>query len=254
MKSLKIAKFQILDTIRPIGIFYGIFLIVIMFLAVSNVRSGGNISSSGIEMASAVFLLIAGLNSFKSNFRFSQANNISRKALFKGLILAVFPIAFAMSVIDLIINRVYNVFVNCPTNFDTIYGSYRDTGMRDWNTGSFVWTQANDIYTLLSTIIWNFAVYSMIFLLGILITLVYYRSNTIMKVIVSIIPTIVITLTYNIFTMLPASFRNSIGSFITGAFGWQSRNPYMAVLSFGVLGVIFTGLIYLLTKKAVVKE
>jgi len=58
-------------------------------------------------------------------------------------------------------------------------------------------------------------------------------------------------LSYNICNLLPVSFWVATGKF---AFGWQSRNPYMAVASFTVIGIICAGFIYLLIRKAVAKE
>ncbi len=41
-----------------------------------------NIQSNGIEIATAIFIFIIALNSFKSSFYFSQGNNVSRNSLF----------------------------------------------------------------------------------------------------------------------------------------------------------------------------
>lgn len=253
MKFLKIAKYQVMDTIYPIRNFYAIFLLVITSLVLLSENSGSTFSSSGIEFASVIFIFVAALNSVRSSFIFSQANNISRKTFFKGIIMGIFPITLAMSIIDLIINRFYNIFVNCPTNFDMIYGSYRDTGMLDIN-GGFAWTQANDLFTLFGTVIWQFALYSLVFLVGILISSIYYRSNKLIKVIVSVLPVLIIISSFSILSLLPMAFRDAIVQFVPGAFGWYSRNPYIAVFSFTVLGVILAGFAYLLIRKAVVKD
>lgn len=254
MKELKMAKFQVLGTIPTVSVYYALFLSFIAFLVLMSVNPNAGFTSSGLEMSSAVFIFIVGLNSFKESFKFSQANNISRKTFFKGVIMGMIPITLSMSIIDLIINRFYNIFVHCPTNFDMIYGSFRDTGMRYAGSNVVAWTQANDFSTLFGTITWQFAVYSSFFLLGILISLIYYRSNKLLKVLVSVVPVILITLLNIAFRMIPTPIRNGILNFISAAFGWQSRNPYMAVLSFIVLASIFACFGYLLIKKAVAKE
>jgi len=255
VKVLKIAKYQIMDMTPAIIMFYAIFIAVIGGLVALNRASGGNAHSSGLEMATAIFLLISGLNAFKTSFRFSQANQVSRKSFFQGIILAIFPITLAMSVIDLLINRVYNRYVPSPTNFDMIYGTYRDTSLGDLSEiGEAVWTQANDFATLFGTVVWQFAVYSLFFMLGLLISLIYYRCNKIMKVVVSFSPFIFICLLSSIRTVLPSRTWDAIGDFIAGAFGWQSRNPYIAIFTFTVLGVAAAAFIYLLLRKAVVKE
>ena len=194
--------------------------------------------------------MYVGLNSFKSNFKFSLANNISRKTFTKGLILAVFPIALVMSVIDLIINRIINIFMKCPTTFDMIYGSFRKSNLLG---NSEFWVQTNDFYTLFRTIIWQFAVYSSLFILGILISLLYYRSNKFLKIVVSAVPVLLLLFISSTNAVFIDSLNINIGKFIASAFGWHSLNPYTAVLSFTVLIFAFSSLIYLLVRKAMLK-
>jgi len=254
MKALKISKYQWCDTIVAVGIYYGIFLAIIIVLASISINSGGKISSSGLELSSVIFLFIVGLNSFKESFKFSQANNVSRKTYFKGIIIGVFPVALLMSAADLIINRVYNIFVKCPTNFDMIYGPYRETGMRDLASGALVWVQSNDISTLLGTLIWQFTLYSSAIILGILISLIYYRCNNLLKVIVSLSPLLLSIILNTLFNMFPQSFTGSLKEVIPAAFGWHTKNPYAAVLTFLSLSGAMTGLINILLKRAVPKE
>ncbi|MDF1615881.1 hypothetical protein [Petrocella sp. FN5] len=254
MKSLKLAKFHIRMMLPSTMIYYMIFIMVISFLAVSNSNSGQNSSSSGLEFSTVVFLFIMGLNAFKENFNFSQANNLSRKAFFSGLLLAILPIAFLMSIIDLVINRIYNIFVPSPTNYDMIYGTFRDTGMFDWNTMEYVWKQSNTFFTLSSTVIWQFAAYVLFFALGVVITMVYFRSNNLVKVIVSVAPIALLVLLRNLVGFLPKTWLLSFGAFIDTIFGWQTRNPYMAVLTFFILSLFLAGCFYLLLRKAEARE
>jgi hypothetical protein len=246
MRELKVAKYQIRGTLGPVIVFYAIFISMIALLFGVSFTIGEDTSSSGHESASILFLFIAGLNSFKGNFKLFQANNVSRKTFVRGLIIGVFPIAFGMSLIDLAINRIYNIFEKCPTIFDMMYGSFRQSRAN--------WIQANDIQTLFGTTFWNFALYSIVFILGILISLCYYRSNKTLKVIISVVPAILLGFVINASQIPVGSTNISIGKFLASAFGWQSQNPYIAVLSFAVLGTLFSIAIYLLTRKAVLKD
>lgn len=248
MKELKVAKYQILSSIGAIRIYYLIYLSVIMLISASIVTSDGRATSSGLDFSTMIFLFVMGLNSFKSNFFMSQANNVSRKSFFRGLIVGVFPITFVVSLIDLIINRAQNVFAKCATTYDMIYGNYR-------NMQSYMnWTQSNDIKTLFGTLIWQFAIYSAIFIMGILISLCYYRSNKIVKVIISVIPALIIGFSYNINNTFISIFNINIAGIIPAAFGWHSQNPYIAVFSLSVLMLVFSMSIYLLTKRAIIKD
>jgi hypothetical protein len=235
MKAIKIAKFQIFDTLKPILIYYSIFITVIIILIFSSLAADGNFSSSGLEMATAIFLFVVGLNSFKDNFKFSQVNNVSRITFFKGLIISIFPVAIFMALMDITLNRLYNIFVHCPMNFDMIYGSM----------------QSNPIYTIIQTLIWIFSAYSTIIITGILISLVYYKSSTLIKVIISVLPFVLITTALNI---LPVSFWHKIGAFISFAFGWESKNPFMGVISFAVISLILIIIVFLLVRKVILKR
>lgn len=245
MNVLKIAKYQSLEALKPILVFYSIFIVIILFL------SAGNATSNGIEFSTAIFVLVAGLNSFKSQFYLAQANNVSRKSFVKGSLLGMLPITFGMSLIDLIINRVLNIFGRCPTFFDMIYGNYRDFLNSDINVA---WTQPNDFKTLFGTLIWQFAVYSVISIFGILISLSYYKSNSLMKVFITVFSIAFLSSSYTINMIIIDTFGINIGQFLTSIFGWQSRNPYVALLSLAVIGTALSMIIYLFTKKAVIKE
>ncbi|HZJ83191.1 MAG TPA: hypothetical protein VFD57_05205 [Clostridia bacterium] len=253
MKSLTVARYQIEDSRNSIRNYYIIFISIIAILAFISIRLSdqAKLTSSGLEFATVIFLFVAGLNSFRTSFLFLQSNNVSRRTFFKGAIMGVMPIAFFMSIIDILINRIYNIFVKSPTNFDMFYGTLRDITQ---GNDLYKWSAANDIGTLFGTFVFQFAVYSMVFILGIFISVLYYRSNKITKVMISVVPAMLLVFSYNIFQLFPISFWNAIGNFIGGASGWNSRNPYIGFLSFFMLSLILSGLSYLLIRRAVVKE
>ncbi|MBV1759023.1 MAG: hypothetical protein KMY55_14435 [Dethiosulfatibacter sp.] len=253
MKFLKISKFYFFESLFAIKIYYAIFISVLALLAFSRISSGGNMSSSGLEFATVIFMFVVGLDSFKSDFYFSQSVSVSRKTFLKGLMLGILRISMLMSVIDVILNRIYNLFVPSPTMFDMLYTAYRDTGIMNYRTLEFIWKQSNEIYILLSTFVWQFALYTFVCLAGLLITLIYYRSNKWMRVVVSISPVFFFMLMRGLGNYL-IDFSGSIISFMDKAFGYSNMNPYMAVITFLVAGGILSVFIYLLTRKAEIKE
>ncbi|MEE0931913.1 MAG: hypothetical protein U0L64_02585, partial [Clostridium sp.] len=115
MKSLKIAKMNIEGIVKASIIYYCIFVCVIIGLIAV---SGGRSSMSGVEFSTVIFLFVCGLNSFKSNFYFAKSNGISRKTFIKGLLISSIPISLVMSIIDVIINRISNIFIKNPTLYD----------------------------------------------------------------------------------------------------------------------------------------
>lgn len=245
MKSLKVAKYQFFEVLNSIKVYYAIVIAIFLAITLLATTNGGEVSSSGIEFSTMIFIFIAGLNSFKNSFKFTQGNNISRKTFFKGLMISTLPIATLMAVADVILNRIYNLFVVCPTMYDMLY--YKGFGQNAWN-------QSNSLGTLFGTVMFLIFLYIMIFNLGIFINLIYYRSNTVLKVIISVAPFILITLIGNFHDLFPQEFWNGVGNFLVSAFGLNNYNAYAAISSFFVMAVVLSGFTFLLVRRAVVKD
>lgn len=131
--------------------------------------------------------------------------------------MAIFPISMAMSIIDLIINRIYNSFMPSPTMFDMLFGNFK--GINIWSEeGVQLWIQQNDISTLLGTTIWQFALYSLVFIAGIFIVLIYYRSSNPLRVLISISPVLLIISLSTITKWIPEFIKRGVIDFTFSAF------------------------------------
>lgn len=247
MKIKSVFKFSVANMVKSIGAFYGIFISVCVLLIFLANSSGGTVSSSGVELSSAIFIFIAGLNSFKENFYFMKSNNVSRRDFLYGTILSMIPIAFVMSFIDVIINRIQNIFISSPTNYDMIYGN-----MRNITYNEVFWTQSNSIETLLNTFLFQGVVYAFAFVLGFVITILYYKSNKLTKVIISVAPVALIVLLNLIIDIYPSLLSRAV-KFIQFIFGWNTLNPYTAILTFIISFISLSLIARLLTKKVVLK-
>jgi len=248
MKNLKLAKYNIKSSFKPIIIYYCILITVITCLAILNKFSAENNESSGIEFSSMIFLFVIGLNFFKENFHFTQANNISRADYLKSVVIAILPIALVMSILDVIINRVFNLSMVCPTFYDMTYapGFINDINKR-------VWIQSNSIGTLSRTVTFLFASYIVVFALGLLITMIYYKCNKIMRILVSLSPIVIIAIGGIIFEG-SSKFENNVVDFFMNIFGLNTFNSYMAVMTLICLFIILMTFVYMLVRKAVVKR
>ncbi|MGH4121027.1 hypothetical protein [Clostridium sp.] len=243
MRSFKLAKYNIKSSLKSIMIFYCIFITVIICISIT---AGG--SFSGIEFSSMIFLFVMGLNSFKENFYFAQANNIPRIDYFKAVVMTIMPIGIAMSILDVIINRVHNLFGICPTLYDMSYNNL--SNLQIYTEG---WIQSNSIGTLLGTVTFLSAFYIAAFAVGLLITLIYYNCNKTMKILVSLSPVGIMAifskLSYN-----DPEFGQKVAEFIDNILGISAKNSYTAVLTFICLFLVTMGFVYLLVRKAVVKR
>lgn len=241
MKELKICKMNMQGIIKASVVFYGVF-ITMQALLVYSIADGSG-SMSGMEMMSVIFLFICGLNSFKSNFFFAKANSVSRRAFLRGIALSILPIAFVTSVIDIIVNRITNIFVTCSTIYDMSFGSLIG---KDIIGGAYEFIQPNDIGTIVNSILCIIVMKIAFYMLGLLITMTFYRCNKIMKLVVAISPIIII----NAISILFPKVWYKIGEIASSLTG--SINMYY--LTSIVMAVIYYIICYLLIRNAVVKD
>lgn len=247
MKSLKIAKMNIEGIMKATIIYYFIFVCVIIALIAI---SSGIITISGVEISTAIFLFVCGLNSFKSNFHFAKSNGISRKTFIKGLLISSVPIALVMSIIDIIINRINNIFIKNPTLYDISYGElvghigsvYEDN-----------WIQSNSLVTIFNTILFQFSLCLLAYVIGIVINMIYYRANKYVKVLLSAIPVAFIILKGNL-SMRNPSLTLRINEFTNYIFGFNPSNVFACITTFLVFTVVLSGIAFLLIRKATIKE
>ncbi|MCF0147073.1 MAG: hypothetical protein HUJ77_01605 [Clostridium sp.] len=247
MKLKSIVKYNINNLKNSIGIYYLTFITIC--LASVLLSGDGNVKSSGIELASVIFLFVAGLNLFKESFYFMKSNNVSRKDFIYGTAISMIPVALFIAIIDIIINRIYNIFIKCPTLYDMGYA----IGRGHWDN-SVNWVQSNSIITLFNSILFQASLCLFAISLGFLITIIYYRCNKVMKVIISIIPVILFNGVGILGAALFPNLTMNIYKFVQFIFGINPVNVYAAILTFTVVFMIFIGIARLLTRKAVIKQ
>ena len=249
MKSLKVARMNIEGVMKSAIIYYGAFIFILMVL-ISLYIFGGRVTMSGIEVSTVIFLFVCGLNSFKSNFYFAKSNGISRKTFIKGLLISSIPIALVMSIIDIIINRINNIFIKNPTLYDVSYGNLLGDVGRVYE-GS--WVQSNSLATIFNTILFQFSLCLLAYVVGIVINMIYYRSNKYVKVLVSVIPVAFIMFSGN-FSIRNPGLTIRVKEFFDYIFGFNPVNVFACVTTFLVFTVALWGIAFLLIRKAVIKE
>ncbi|MDU5262968.1 MAG: hypothetical protein E6176_11120 [Clostridium celatum] len=247
MKSLKISKINFEGVRKSAIIYYFIFIcVVIGLIAVSK----GTIIMSGIEISTIIFLFVCGLNSFKSNFYFAKSNGISRKTFIKGLLISSIPIALIMSIIDIIINRIINIFIKSPTLYDMSYGSLLgDVGIVYGSD----WIQINTFSNIFNNILFQFSFCLLAYVAGIVINMIYYRSNKYVKVLVSVAPVMLMIFNTTL-TIRNPRLAMKLNEFIDYIFGFEPLNVFACIITFLVITAILSGIAFLLIRKAVIKE
>ena len=240
-KSLKIAKMNFIDAIKVVSVYYLIFISILVLIVTMSTAVNKSYSVSGLELTSMIFIFVCGLNSFKENFYLSQSNNISRKTFLRGIILSIIFISMIMATVDFIINRIMNLFMLSPTIYDMGY-----TALRNFNSVSYSGelVQSNSILTIINTIFLTFVLYCFAYILGLVINMIYFRSNTLMKIAISVIGGALLITTLS---------SVSITKVLKLILGINTQNVYIAIFTFVILFIALLGLAKLLIKEATIK-
>lgn len=188
----------------------------------------------GFGMTTAIFIFIAGLNCFKINFKFSRANNVSRKNFYYGTILALLILAALLAVIDTILSGILSTTLNIS------YVSLHE--------------QLYGFSSPLAEFIWSFGLYTLFVNLGWLITMIYYRSNVLIKVVVSISPIIFVIFFQFLNEMVNGVLGRAVFDFFNYAFGfYYNNNSLIGGVSFIIGSILVIAFCYLLIPRAPIK-
>ncbi|MDF2685243.1 MAG: hypothetical protein K0S55_424 [Clostridia bacterium] len=241
-------KYQLFEFKRPIIIFYIVIIAVIFLFFIMNIAyKSSDISFNGMDVASIIFIFIAGLNSFKSIFYLFSANGISRKTLFTSFIISTAPICGLMALIDTIIGFMLSLFINYNTMFFQVYNSRYG---HENNINLF----SGKLQFLGESFLWSFFTYAMFIIIGFLITVIYYRMNKITKILVSVgVPIFFTSILPTIDGILfkGAIIRSIINLF---SFIFGDSNPYISILFSIMIFIILTVISFLFIRKAPIKD
>jgi len=229
--------------------YYGVFLLVIVFISslmtVGSSNSSG--SFSGMEFTSSIVILVAGITGFKENFLFFIQNGVSRKTIWKSRIISVLCMCGIVAAVDKILLNIAQLTISRQQIafkglFEMIYEN--------------AFSNMNAVTGFIVDFLLSFSLYLALSGLGYFIGILIYRLNKVGKVLVCVgaytIPFIIVPLLdYWFFDMkLSAGFANMV-SFL---FGSDTGNPLPAILSFISIGIILFALCWLLIRKSVIGD
>lgn len=209
-KARVVGKYQISTFSKVLAIVY----LVVAILTVLTVVSGGGSEFNG---GTTIVLFVIGLNCFKSSFLFAQANNVTRRSFFIGTLLALVFSAFAASLIDTVLASLLRGRVSYGILFERIYP--QNLGAR---------------------LPWQFALLTLAASSGWLITMIYYRSNTLMKYFVSFSPLLMIWIINLVAKATNGELWAVLDKFGAWALGFSTGipNPYPPIITFSVASLL----------------
>ena len=233
---LKVSKYQLLDFKKAMIIYYAIILaisaaMIILYLTFID-SSDTNVNFGGFGTSALIFMFISGLNCFKSNFKFMQANNVSRKRFFLANILTLLSASAFMALIDMALSNVLNKVIPYESVFEQIYQKY------------FVFADFT----------WSLALFAFAASLGWFITMLYYKCSKLMKTIVSLSPIFIIAIIITLSSLTNGAVGRGILKFFTVTLGLTNNNSYIAVLSFFAGFAAMLALCWLMLRRMAIKE
>lgn len=237
-KTLKVTRYQIHDNVKAIPIYYSVLIMLVAFLEIIAWKFGSpdqriNLRGNGLDSSTAIFIFVVGLNCFKTSFKFISANGVSRKRFFRENILALLGIAALLAVTETILTMVvYKPLINYQQSYEELYQSA----------------------SLIGSALWLFFLYWGSAMLGWFISLLYYRSNKPLKLVISISPVVIFIGLGFIDSMMDGRVYPAIRRFVLNFWGLPTMNPYSAILNLSLFTALLGSLIFLLIRRAPLKE
>ncbi len=182
-----------------------------------------------VRLVAVVFSILVGVIYFRPNFRVALANGVSRKTF----MWAYLPIAALVGMVFTIISQV-------------IVGVH-----------NFIWPNPDSFGALLNfklAWLWSFVIqmvlYSLLIISGWFLSFVYYRSNTLMKWIVSL----VISFVFFVPAIIPEYYGQTLSPALRDFVLWCVYRPERSPLILLGLTVILYELTFLLLHRAPLKD
>lgn len=249
-------RYQISDHVKPVILYYFILICVyaVLFLTITvkdyqanSAYADGNFN--GIELATAIFLFIIGMCSFKESFGMMMQNGISRRTIFISRTLTILSVASVLAFIDQILSLIFgtisklsNVSVlNYKSIFEMLYvKNAADIGIFQKSILSYLFA---------------FLLYLSIVATGYVISLMFYRMNKAGKIIVGVgAPNLLFGILPLLDTVLTGGRIYAVlGKFLYFSLGITDHQPINALITFSLAFLLFSGIGWLLIRRAQVR-
>ena len=237
MKLTAAIKYYLNDFKRAVAVFYSILIFIFVALLITfTYFEVDNVSISGPEGSSLIFLFVVGLNSFKNPFRLFLQTGRSRRTLFVGYVVSLAILSVVMVLLDAGMDWLYSSSLRNESLFISSFQARYGT-----NGAAF-----------LDSLLWSFISYMALGMSGYFLTTLFYRMNKALKLVVSIgVPIFFLTVLPIIDTIY---FSGVIYSFFFKVLAMAMATPYNSMLFFAAVYLLTGGFGFLLTRSATAKE
>lgn len=211
------------------AVIFGLYILSGVFTFTLNTNEV-YLNISGNEMACIIFVFIMGLCTVRESFQFSLQNNVSRHTIIISKVITTVIGSLVVSIISRTL----------PLIATLIFRNHLGNGVNDFYQFLFSAREVSIAQNYFEGILYMFAACMLLFVIGYVIGLGYYRMGKLTKTLVSIIvPAVLVVL-------LPAIDLMTSGGAIYGAIfrglgyllGLTTSNPYLGALSMLLLTAI----------------
>lgn len=235
---------------RPVLIFYGIlFSIFILSFVLSVVYQDVRTQIAGVDFATAIFLFVMGCVTFNEIFPMLLQNSVSRKTMFKSRMAVALTAALFMSVVTALFTYGWREFLDVLPFMPSV---------SVFSVFQSVYFQAQD--HSLAVILWSallmFCINLFMYMIGMLLSLIFYRVNTLVKVLIAAgIPVLLIF----VLPIVDAFFTKGqmlecFTHFINTVFGLSGREIWKGCVSLAVGSVLAGTASWLVMRRIPVKN
>lgn len=238
--TLKVIKMLFNSWKKSVAIYLGIAIIVYSYMVFSQQASLGfeERTHVGITFANAIFIFILAIASFAEDFRLAVSMNVSRRIFFSSKTLTLAALSIILTIVDLAVGNLLAHLTKVP--FIPIISRTLMTIIE------------HESYPFLNLFIVPALAVAFLFLTataGWLIRLLYYRTNKLQKILLSISPVVLLYL-YSVLYKITQDILNFIDIAVT-----DDINALIVILFFfGLITAIFNlASCYLLIRRAPAK-
>lgn len=231
--SLKVTKYQLYYAYKGVAIFYSIIVMILFGIVILSRKWPEGVTFGGLGMATVIFIYIAGLDWFKSSFRFAVANNVPRKKFYHGTIFAMMALTVFMAFVDTVISAAAGRVISYESIAAQLYGTV----------------------TYPAEFLWSLGLYALSVCLGWLTTVMYYRAGKAARFVIFAAPVVFLILFEYIDRRTGRALSGAVIGFVQRAMGFAyNNNPLIGFLSLitGATAILLFS--YLFIRRAPVRD
>ncbi len=254
MRLKTAVKYRLFESRKSVALFYFILIALTALMGVSSASfttgsSTMTVNVGGFEFATMIFMFVLGICAFRENFRMMLQNGLSRKTISSSFFVFGLVISAAMTILSGLLNGLAKIISAGQPNL--VMSGMLEAIYRERYAGA-----SDQAQVFAESSLFFFCLFLAAMAGGYFISVMYYRMNKPGRIAVSVAVPSFFIFVLPIFDAIVTGGKIFwfIAESFAKAYGLDTANPYMGMLTSLILCLLFSGLAYLLAQKAVIKD